>query len=128
MHKLNRLFAIVTLIFNGISGMVGGYALTTDPSGKSLQMPLYLLDGSPFHNFLVPGLVLLVFIGISSILISYFTIRRKRHYPKMLIGQGAIVWTWLIVEILVIGRLDTLQLVYAIVGLILFLCGAIDMG
>jgi hypothetical protein len=128
MQKFIRILAIVVLIFNGISGLAGGYGLTADPSGAGVQMPIYLLDGSPFHNFLIPGLVLLVFIGISSLVVAYLAIKKDRRYPLLLIYQGITVWIWLIVEIMVIGTLDALQLVYAIVGLILVLSGVIEIG
>lgn len=124
MEKTIRTTAIILLIINGISGLAGGYGLISDPSGKGVKMPLELLEGSPFNNFLIPGLVLFTFIGVSSLVVAYLVANRHKHAPLLLIYQGVTVWIWLTVQIIVINTLDPLQLVYGIIGLILVLCGA----
>jgi hypothetical protein len=123
MRKAIRTTAIILLFINGISGLAGSYSLIADPSGKDVRMPIELLAGSPFSNFLIPGLVLLVFIGVSSLIVAYFTIGQYKHYPLLLIYQGITVWIWLSVQIAVIKTLDPLQLVYGLIGLGLVLCG-----
>lgn len=123
--KTIRTTAIILLIINGLSGLAGGYGLTADPSGKGVQMPIGLLAGSPFHDFLIPGLVLLIFIGLSSLIVACLTIIRYKYYPLLLIYQGLTVWVWLSVQIAVIKTLDPLQLVYGLIGLGLVLCGVL---
>ena len=44
---------LALLFFQGASGLYGGGALLVDPTGGILQMPLSLLDGSPFDTFLI---------------------------------------------------------------------------
>lgn len=43
-------------IFIGISAVFGGLSLVIDPSGDFLDMPLELLSGSPFQEFLNTGI------------------------------------------------------------------------
>jgi hypothetical protein len=58
MHRIFRFFAIILLFFNAVSALYGGWLLISDPSGKSLELPLYWLDHSPFENYLTPGIIL----------------------------------------------------------------------
>lgn len=42
--------------------------LVRDPSGSALRLPASLLEGSPFPNFLIPGMFLLAVNGIGSMI------------------------------------------------------------
>ncbi len=55
---------LVLLVLQGIGGTFGGLMLTTDPTGESLQVPPGMLDGSPFPDYFIPGLILLILLGI----------------------------------------------------------------
>ena len=46
------------LLLQGISGIAGGVALVAAPDGRIMQMPVSYLDGSPFSDYLIPGLIL----------------------------------------------------------------------
>ena len=41
-------FLIILIFFQEISGLFSGIALAVDPAGKLLQMPVSMLEGSPF--------------------------------------------------------------------------------
>jgi len=56
------------LLFLGMSALVGGSGLVADPSGAAIGLPLDLLRGSPFGDYLVPGLVLLIVLGAGPLL------------------------------------------------------------
>jgi hypothetical protein len=55
---------LILLFFQALSAIFGGGALVLDPSGGLLQMPLELLQHSPFPNYFLPGLFLLVVLGV----------------------------------------------------------------
>lgn len=54
------------MVFLAVSGLAGGISLTADPTGGLLKMPLSFLEGTPFKNYLLPGLFLLIVLGITS--------------------------------------------------------------
>lgn len=58
------------LVFQGLSGLYGGGALVWDPSGALLQMPLDLLEGSPFTTYRIPGLILFAVLGIGPLVVA----------------------------------------------------------
>lgn len=98
--KRLRITALILLIFLGISAFFGGIGMIMDPSGESMQMPLSLLNGTPFDNFLIPGIILLVCNGILSLLFAWMLIRRRRSYPLMVVAQGFILLIWLSTELI----------------------------
>jgi len=109
------------LFFQGISGLYGGGALVLDPSGGILQMPLNLLEGSPFTSYLIPGVILFVVLGIGPMMVLYGLYQQKGWgWPgSVLISIALIVWIG--VEVLMVGyHADPpLQLVYGLLGILL---------
>ena len=109
---------MAALLFQGLSGVVGGIGLVADPSGGSLGFPLSWLDGSPFTDYLIPGLVLLIVLGIVPLLVIYGLWRRAYWgwLGALLVGAALIVW--IVVEILVIGyqAQPPLQAIYGVLG------------
>ena len=66
MHlKTARNIHFFLLAFLGLSAIGGGGALIISPSGKLLGgLPLSILERSPFNNFLIPGIILFVVLGL----------------------------------------------------------------
>jgi hypothetical protein len=107
------------LLFQGLSGIAGGIGLVGDPSGDSLQISLSLLEGTPFNDYLIPGLILLVVLGIAP-LIALYGLWKQRHWGwlgSLAIGVGLIIWIG--VQILLIGYQPQppLQLIYGVLGI-----------
>jgi len=66
--KTRRPFAInvllFLLLFLSLGALFGGGVLIIDPSGDLFQMPVIILQNSPFNNFLIPGLFLFIVLGV----------------------------------------------------------------
>lgn len=127
-NKTKRPFSMyilsILIFFQGISGLTGGLGLILNPSGKSLQLPLSWLDGSPFSNYLIPGLILFVVLGLYPLFVFYGLVKKSTWswFAAFVLGAALIVWIG--VEIIIIGYhpQPPLQLIYGLVGLlILFL-------
>lgn len=101
MKKL-RVATIIILFFNAISGLFGGICLIIDPSGKMMQMPIEWLAPTPFTNFLIPGIILFLFIGLFSLLVAILTIIKSKYYEYLIILEGVILFIWLSVEIIML--------------------------
>jgi hypothetical protein len=107
------------LTLQGLSGIAGGVGLTLDPTGASVSIPLEWLEGSPFSDYLVPGLVLLVVLGVGPLVVAYgvWTERKWAWAASIFVGLSLLIW--LGVEIAVVGYQaePPLQLIYGIVAL-----------
>jgi len=55
---------LVLLVIQGLGGLTGGLSLAIRPDGSIMKIPLSYLDGSPFSDFLIPGLVLFLVLGV----------------------------------------------------------------
>jgi len=122
------------LAFQALSGLFGGLSLVLSPSGELIKMPLTMLDRSPFSSFLVPGIILLVLLGILPGIMAFALFRPPAwRWPNMLnINQGIHwAWTyslylgimlimWILLEIMWIGY-AILQTIYGLVGVLIII-------
>ena len=123
--KTQRLIAIVLLLFLGIWGLVGGLALLIDPTGGALQIPLEYLKDTSFEDYLIPAIVLVMTIGISSILIATTVIRKIKNYPFFIMVQGTILLFWLTAQLFLNLEFYTyyLHIPFYIIGILLLAAG-----
>ena len=114
-------FLMILMLFQGLSGLFGGIALVIDPSGELLQMPLSMLAGSPFNTFLIPGIILLIILGIFPMVIFYGLWKRTNWAWSGALMVSAALIIWIGVEIWMVGyhTEPPLQLIYGLLGLIL---------
>ena len=68
---------VFLLAFLGLGAIAGGGALIISPSGELIGMPLSMLGHSPFKNFLLPGLILFIVLGISPILLIIALLKKS---------------------------------------------------
>ena len=126
-HKLttkgiNTSMAVFQL-FNGLSGIFGGFMLVNDPSGKSLDMNILWLESTPFNNYLIPGIVLLAFNGIGNMAGFTLTAIRNKNAGQVAVLFGIFMIIWIIAQLLWIGYMSFLQPLYFLTGLIQLLLG-----
>ena len=134
MNALNNVPRLLTysllavLIFQGLSGLAGGFGLVGDPSGAALGMPLEWLDGSPFSTYLVPGLILLVVLGIGPLIVAFMVVRAKTGAGWASVATGIALLVWIGVEVAIIGYQPfppqvPFQILYGAVGAIILALG-----
>jgi hypothetical protein len=121
--KITRVIAIWALGFLGVTAIVGAVPLILYPQGDLLHMPLSLLDHSPFHSFLIPGIVLLLANGALSFVALYQLVRRRNGYGFWVAFQGCVTSSWIVVEVIMFRAVAWLQFLYLAVGLILIASG-----
>jgi hypothetical protein len=118
-----RLIAILLLLLNGTGAIFGGWSLISDPTGQDIQLPLTYLDQSPFHDFLIPGIILFTVNGIFSLVAMVWTIFRWRNYCWLIITQGVLLGGWIVVQMILLRHFYYLQFVFGGIGLVLFWIG-----
>jgi hypothetical protein len=119
------------MFFQSVSGLAGGFALVIKPDGSILNMPMSSLKGSPFNDFLLPGLCLLFLLGVipgltawglfrkpKSRWFGFFNIYTNRHWSwAYSIYVGLMLIFFIDVEVMVVGYGSLLQVVYGILGI-----------
>jgi hypothetical protein len=86
---------LLLLALLGIGTIFGGGVLIISPNGKLFEMPLDMLAHSPFHNFLIPGIILFSVLGISPILAVWALIKRPHYQLAELLNFFTdMYWAW----------------------------------
>lgn len=93
--KTPRTILLILLAFLGVGALFGGAILIVSPSGKLFGMPLSMLRQSPFTDFLIPGIILFIVLGLVPCLLVFALIKRPafkaaevvNFYPDM-------YWAW----------------------------------
>ncbi len=106
----------VLLILVGLSAGISGALLIAAPSGSLLQAPLTMLKGSPFADFLIPGIILFLVNGVGQGIAGIMTIRRHpaSGYIGAVFGLGLMIWIF--VQVSMIGGGHILQYIYFFLG------------
>jgi len=97
-EKRNTPYAVyilwVLVGFQALSGLAGGLVMVLDPTGKTLRIPGIFLLGSPFEDYLVPGLFLLFFLGILPVIALFGLFGFTWRWPDSLNIYRYIHWGW----------------------------------
>ncbi len=130
--KIARNILISLLLFLGIGAMGGGAFLIISPSGKLLGgLPLSILERSPFSDFLIPGIILFVMLGLAPCLLvialvkkpsnkfmEHFNFFRDMHWAwsfSVYVAFTLIIWIQVeTIYIQGVGWLQTFYMLYAI--------------
>ena len=122
-HIILHSIAVILLLFNGVGALYGGWQLVTDPTGGSMQMPLTYLQHSPFTNYLIPGIVLLLANGVGSFVVLGLIMFTNRCYSLAIVAEGFILGGWITIQMLMLRTANPLQLFYFATALLLVVTG-----
>lgn len=81
-----------------VRAAVGGGALLVAPSGTLVGLPAAPLENTPFGDFLVPGLVLLLAFGVVPLVVCYGLYAKRRWAWPGAVGVALALLAWIIVE------------------------------
>jgi hypothetical protein len=110
---------VAALVLLGIGALAGGIALVARPDGSVMQFDTQLLAGSPFSDYLIPGLVLGAVFGIGSFVIAVMGLRHSRLAPFLAFAIGCAQMIWIAVELAIIKELSFLHPVCFAIGLVI---------
>lgn len=124
---------IVLQLFLGIGAIAGGLAFVIDPTGGLLQMPVTMLERSPFNNFLIPGLLLITLLGIVPLIVTSALIRRwdwplaeklnvfaDKHWSwTYTLYTGFALIIWITVQVYMLQTVAVIHLGYMLLGLLI---------
>ena len=87
---------LLLLAILGLSAIGGGGALIISPSGKLLGgLPLSILQHSPFDNFLIPGIILFIILGVFPLFIVFALIKKPTsEFAERFNMFSDMYWAW----------------------------------
>ena len=119
----------------GFGAFVSGGLLVAAPDGSLMQMPLGMLHYSPFSNFMVPGLILSLLLGLYPLAVTYALWRKPAwRWPDLInpfkhlhwswaasLSAAVILLVWITVQVLMLRTVAFLHVLYFIWGWALIL-------
>ena len=121
---LIRGIALGLLEVTAAGALYGGWQLMTDPTGGKLGISTGLLAQTPFTNFLWPGVILFVVIGLGSITATIWVMRQWYYYSIAVMLVGVSLTGWIAIQIPLIREFHWLQAAFGGIGLALIAAGA----
>lgn len=110
-HKRIRIALVVLEVFVALGAVAGGIGLLTG----AIPVSLDALQGSPFVDYTVPGLSLMVIVG-GSMFLAAATILTGREIGVLISAfTGLAMMVFEIVEVAVIDRMGGSGLVFAVI-------------
>jgi hypothetical protein len=121
------------LLFLSLTGLMGGILLLQDPSGALMQMDTSALARTPFQNYTIPGLLLLIVYGLGGLIALATLWLRPQSKPLMSLTRwthehwawdltfalGVFLLVWLVVQLFVLPATTPIQAVMFVIALIL---------
>ena len=110
---------IAFLVLLGLGALAGGVALVAKPDGSVMHFDPALLAGSPFADFMIPGLILGLVFGVGSFVVAGMGLAHVRIAPFLAFAIGCGQMIWIVVELAIIQELSFLHPVCFAIGLVI---------
>jgi hypothetical protein len=116
-----RRIVIALALFVAITAIGGGVTLAVAGSGL---LPMSWLEHTPFATFLVPGLLLAIVVGGTSLTSAVLMWQRVRAGIDATVVAGGALTMWIVAELAMLRAGSWLHALYGAIGLALFALGA----
>ena len=113
------LFILVSFI--AITSTLSGLLMISNPDGEILNLKVSLLEGTPFKNFLMPGILLTATVGSINLLAVFYNMQRHPDRYNWAIAGGIMISAWIIMHMILIQAIQWLQFLYLGVGILIIL-------
>ena len=107
--------------FIALSSMISGLMMMSNPEGDVYNLPLSLLNGTPFNDYLVPGLLLTLIVGNVNLHAVFLNVEQHPYRYNWAMAGGFIIIAWIIVQVLLINMVNWLHFIYFFVGIFIIL-------
>ncbi|MFN8255738.1 MAG: hypothetical protein U0W24_08625 [Bacteroidales bacterium] len=100
MKTFLKVLAVILLLYLGIGALYGSWMFISDPGGGKIKMSLDYLKNTPFNDYLIPGIILLIVNGLFPIFIIVSMFIGLKNYNWFLVFQGILLAGWLSIELI----------------------------
>jgi len=126
---------IIAVAFEAIGALYGGINLINDPSGESIKLPITMLEGTSFQNYMIPGIILFLLLGFFPLFLI-FPLFFKPNWPligKLNIYKGyhwawtytlyasIILISWINIQVMILETGSAIQGAFGMLGVIMLI-------
>lgn len=113
------LFILVSFI--AVTSTLSGLLMISNPDGGIMNLPLSLLDGTPFKDFLIPGILLTTIVGGVNLLAVFYNMQRHVNRYNWAMAGGIMMSGWIVVQMILIHAARWLHFLYLGIGILIIL-------
>ena len=113
------LFILVSFV--AVTATLSGLFMISNPDGSIMNLPLSLLDGTPFKDFLIPGILLTTIVGGVNLLAVFYNIQRHVNRYNWAMAGGIMISGWIVVQMILIQAAHWLHFLYLGIGILIIL-------
>lgn len=118
-----KYIALLLLLLNATGAFAGGIPMIVHPDGSASGLPLHYLQYSPFEDYLVPGIVLVLFNGVLSVIVFLALAFNVHFHSRLVILQGAVLTGWIVLQVMMLRDINFLHISFALIGIVLMKIG-----
>jgi hypothetical protein len=134
--KTIEIYILILAVTNlAIGGIYGGINLMNDPSGESIKLPISMLEGTIFQNFLIPGIILFLLLGFFPLflifplifkpkwpLLNGLNIYKSYHWAwTYTIYTSIMLIIWIDVQMMILGAGSMIQGGFGLLGVFILI-------
>src|SRR5450631_4159291 len=109
------------IAFIAITATLSGIMMVARPDGTLLNLPLSLLVKTPFRDFLIPGIVLALFVGGTNLIAAYKNLTHSPARYDWAMAGGIIICGWILIQMILIQTAHWLHILYLGIGFLTIL-------
>ena len=113
------LFILVSFI--ACTATLSGLLMISKPDGGILNLPLSLLENTPFKDYMMPGILLTLIVGGINLVAVFFNMQRHPNRYNWAMAGGFIISTWILVQLFFIHAAHWLHFIYLGIGVLIIL-------
>lgn len=115
-----RYFIILNIglhYFIGFGAVAGGFAAASNPINP-LGISTDMLKNGPFNNFLIPGLFLMLILGVGNISAGALAHKNHKWSPYFSGAIGDTLILWIVVQCFILNTIAPLHVIFFILGVV----------
>jgi hypothetical protein len=131
-----EIYMLVMLVtVEAAAALFGGYSLMNDPTGSNISLPVELLKGTIFPNYIIPGIILFLFLGFFPLFLIFPLLFKPKWvffnslniYPNYhwawtyTLYNSIILITWIKFQIMILGTGSVIQGVSGLRGVLILI-------
>ncbi|MFW6287301.1 MAG: hypothetical protein ACOC2J_00955 [bacterium] len=104
--------------FVGVGALFGGLGAVLNPN-EPMGITVDALKYGPFNNFLIPGLFLMIVMGIGNIITAYLIHKQSNYRVHASFISGWILVSWIAIQCIILFSINILHVIFFLLGLLM---------
>jgi hypothetical protein len=125
LRRIDRAVVVILTALVGLTAIIPGWTMMTSGTVGGYRLPTdWFSRYAPFSDYVVPGMILLVVIGLGGVLTAVVNVVDHRLGPFAALAYGAILVGWILGELVFMTQTMVLTWVILATGVVLIALAA----